>query len=197
MNSVHILLPVMRNFAASSSRLRASAGFALVTVLLFLIILSVLAVGMFGSSSIQGKIAGKTLDHHRALQTAEYALKFGEWLLQNGNMSEANCTQMLDLAIPANKAVICTNALTNPSTLPWSAGLTLTPTGMTVLAGGGRAPAQNSNSAADVNYARQPSLYIFKLGNDANGNPLYQLTAAGFGGSNNSVSVLQAVVSLN
>lgn len=189
--------PVSNRFAANPARLRDAAGFALVTVLLFLIILSVLAVSMFGSSSIQGKISGKTLDHHRAMQTAEYALKFGEWLLQNGNLTEASCTQMLDLAVPANKAVICTNPLVNPATLPWSTGLSLTPSGMAVMAGGGRTPAQGASGTTDINYARQPSLYIYKLGNDASGNPLFQLTAAGFGGSSNSVSVLQAVVSLN
>jgi Tfp pilus assembly protein PilX len=74
--------------------------------------------------------------------------------------------------------------------------MTLTPTGMTVLAGGGTVGAAGSSAPADVNYARQPSLYIFKVGNDPTGNTLYELTAAGYGGNQSSVSVLQAMVSV-
>jgi type IV pilus assembly protein PilX len=170
-------------------------GFALITALLFLIILSVLAVTMFGSSTMQGKISGSTLERQRAMQAAEYALRNGEWWLKTGGMLETTCTQMVDLSVPTNQPMICLNDLTSPTSLPWSAGISLTPRGMTVQANGGTV-ATTSSTTPDVNYARQPSLYIFKLGADTSGNMLYRLTAAGYGGLLSSASVLQAVVSL-
>lgn len=191
----------MSKCTTPSQATSTQTGFALVTALLFLIILSVLAVSMFGSSGIQGKISGNTLEHHRAMQAAEYALNYGEWLLKQGGMPSQTCNQMVDLNVPGNRPMICTNPLINPTTVPWTSGMTLTPTGMTVQAGGGMASAPGAagvgnTGVGDVNYARQPSLYIYLFGTDPGGAPLYQLSAAGFGGNSSSVSVLQVVVSL-
>ena len=172
------------------------SGFALITALLFLIILSVLAVTMFGSSGTQGKISGTTQEHHRAMQAAEYALRYGEWLLQKGGMTSTNCTQLVDLSVATNQPMICTNDLTNPTTVPWPIGMRLTPSGMTVLAGGGVVAATGPTTPGDVNYALQPSLHIFAFGTDTNNASLFRLTAAGYGGNLSSVSVLQAVVAV-
>ena len=172
-------------------------GFALVTALLFLIILSILAVTMFGSSGMQGKIAGNTLEYQRAMQAAEYALRYGEWLLQQRGLTETTCTQMVDLSVVGNQPMVCLNALANPTTLPWSAGLNLTPVGMTVRAGGGEVFTPGYTGPTDVNYARQPSLYIYKVGPDPSGNMMYQLSTVGYGGNSGTVSVLQAMVSVS
>lgn len=187
----------MTTFLPAHTASRAArSGFALVTALLFLIILSVLAVAMFGSSGTQGKISGNTLEHHRAMQAAEYAMRNGEWYLQQGGLQEITCTGMIDLTRPPNKPVVCLNPQANPTAVPWTIGMNLTPTGMTVLAGGGVVSTPGSSAPPDVNYALQPSLYIYKVGADPNGNMLYRLTAAGYGGNQSSVSVLQAMVSV-
>jgi type IV pilus assembly protein PilX len=58
-----------------------------------------------------------------------------------------------------------------------------------VLAGGGMA------TATDVNYNAPPGLYIEKLGLSTDGkNTFYQITAYGFGGDANTVSVVRGTV---
>ena len=57
---------------------------------------------------------------------------------------------------------------------------------MTVATGGGMA------SASDINYQAYPGLYIEKLGLSTDGkNTFYQVTAYGFGGDANTVSVVR------
>ena len=175
----------------------ALAGFALITALLFIVIVTLLATTMFRNSGTQGKIAGNTLEHQRSLESAESALEYGEWLLRQSTLppDSASCNQLIDLSQAGATPVICTTPLANPSSIPWAGGMLFTPTGMTVRPGGGLLPSQG-NGAQDIYYSAQPMLYIQRLGLNADGIMLYQLTAAGFGGNAASVSVLVAVVSL-
>ena len=173
-------------------------GFALITALLFIVIVTLLATTMFRNSGTQGKIAGNTLEHQRSLESAEGALEYGEWLLRQSTLppESPTCNQMIDLSQAGATPVICTTPLANPSSIPWAGGMLITPTGMTVRAGGGLLPSQGPGAAQDIYYSAQPMLYIQRLGLDANGVMLYQLTAAGFGGNAATVSVLVTVVSL-
>ena len=177
---------------------RTASGFALITALLFIVIVTLLAATMFRSSGTQGKIAGNTLERQRALEVAEGALRYGEWLLfQTALPAEsATCNQVIDLNTPGALPVICLTPLKNPTTVPWSAGMRFTPNGMTVQAGGGLLPSQGPNTSQDVYYTAQPMLYIQKLGAATDGSMLYQITAAGYGGNAASVSVLTIVTSL-
>ena len=169
-------------------------GIALVTTLLIILVLSLLAISLFHSSTTQGKNAGSIAEHQRALRVAEDALRYGEWLLvQPTAVADLpNCTTVVDLDVTPTPTS-CQNVLAAPTNPPWPAGMVYTPRGMRVQAGGGLVQNQG-----DINYARRPMLYIHKLGVDPNntGNTLYQVTAAGFGGRVDSVSVVQSVVSV-
>ena len=58
---------------------------ALVTSLLLLIIITLMALGMFRGVNTQEKIAGNLREKDRALHSAEAAQQYGEWWLLQGN----------------------------------------------------------------------------------------------------------------
>lgn len=176
---------------------RGPRGFALITSLLMLVVVTLLALGMFRSLGLQEKIAGNTMEKQRSLQTAESALQYGEWWLSQGSSGSAtNCTAVYNANVIANMQV-CSNGLTASSAtaLPWSARGDYMPPNMTVSSGGGLV-ASGAN-AGDINYFAQPSLYIQYLGLGPDGkSQLYQVTGAGYGGSANGASVVQSTYAL-
>lgn len=166
----------------------AQRGIALVTSLLMLIIMTLLALSMFRSIGLDESIAGNTREKQRSLAAAQGALDYGEWWLSQGNGGAGNtCTTVYNANTIANMQV-CTNALANPTTLPWSARGDYLPPTMTVASGGGVV-----SPGGDVNYYAKPSLYVQYLGLDPTGKTqLYQVTGAGYGGSANGASVVQS-----
>lgn len=176
----------------SASRVGAvgQRGIALVTSLLMLIIMTLLALSMFRSIGLDESIAGNTREKQRSLQAAQGALDYGEWWLSQGNGGTGNTCSGVYTATVANVKV-CTNALTSPTTLPWSARGDYLPPTMTVAAGGGLV--SSGGTVGDINYYAKPSLYIQYLGLDPTGrSQLYQITGAGYGGSANGASVVQS-----
>ena len=170
-------------------------GYALITAMIFLLILSGMAVMMLRSGGFQGRIAGNTLDKQRAQQAAEAALRYGEWLIsQSGSTSPTTCSGVV-LATSLTTALVCNASLTTPATLPWANRVDYVPNNMTVSAGGGLNTGTTGLSG-DINYAAKPSFYIAWLGYSAQGNSMYQVTAAGYGGSANSASVVQSIYSV-
>ena len=81
---------ICRAFPAGNVRATKQGGFALMTSLLILIIMTLLALSMFRSVGLQEKIAGNTREKQRSLQAAESALQYGEWWLSQGNGSTGN-----------------------------------------------------------------------------------------------------------
>lgn len=170
-------------------------GIALITSLLMLIVMTLLALSMFRSFGLQEKIAGNTREKQRSLQAAESALQYGEWWLSQGNGGTGvNCTTVYSANTVANMKT-CTNALANPTTLPWSARGDYLPPNMTATSGGG--VVSTGANAGDINYAAKPSLYISYLGLDPTGqSQLYQVTGAGYGGSANGASVVRSTYAI-
>lgn len=168
-------------------------GIALITSLLMLVVMTLLALSMFRSFGLQEKIAGNTREKQRSLQTAESALQYGEWWLSQGNGGTGNtCTTVYNANSVANMKT-CTNALANPTTLPWTARGDYLPPTMTVTSGGGVVTSGTNVNIGDVNYYAKPSLYIAYLGLDSTGKTmLYQVTGAGYGGGANGASVVQS-----
>lgn len=166
-------------------------GIALITSLLVLVIMTLLALSMFRNFGLTEKVAGNTRDKQRSLQTAESALQYGEWWLSQGNgTTGAACTTVYNANVSANVQT-CSSALVNPTTLPWAARGDYLPPTMTVATGGGL------TASGDINYISQPSLYISYLGLDPSGKSmLYQVTAAGYGGSANGASVVQSTYAI-
>ena len=167
-------------------------GIALISSLLILVIIMLLALGMFRSFGLQEKVAGNIREKQRSLQTAESALQYAEWWLNQGS---GNTTGIACAAVYSANTVgniqTCANPLLKPTTLPWTARGDYLPPTMTVAAGGGQA------AGGDINYINLPSMYINYLGLDRTGKSLmYQVTAAGYGGTANGASVVQSVYAI-
>ncbi|MDE1922260.1 MAG: pilus assembly protein PilX [Gammaproteobacteria bacterium] len=155
-------------------------GMVLITSLLLLIVVTILALGMFRSFGLDEKIAGNVRDKALALHAAESAEQYAEWWLQSGTAPSAtNCTAV----VASNPGQVCTNALSNPTVLPWAAGVTYTPNALGL-----------SNPSTQAQQA--PMFYIRDLGTPSFSTgltgELYQIDAVGFGGSANTTAVVES-----
>jgi len=79
----------MNNLSYRYSPPASQDGFALITSLMFLVILTVLAVSAMGTNSAEEKMLGFSRDRQIALQAAEAALRDAERYLLTGNISGA------------------------------------------------------------------------------------------------------------
>ncbi|MQQ99796.1 pilus assembly PilX family protein [Glaciimonas soli] len=173
-------------------------GFVLITAMLLLVMLTLLALSMFRGYGIQQKIAGNSREKERSFEAAQNALQYGEWWLgQSGVILKTGvaCSNTITVTAPG-QMLVCTNALVNPTTPQnWAASLLYTPPAMKVLAGGGTVTDGNGN--LDINYSSAPQLYIAYLGKTSDGqSAYYSVTGAGVGGSTNSTSVVQSIVTV-
>ena len=159
-------------------RQRRKCGFILISSLLMLLMLSILTISMSKSFGLQELIAGNQREKIRALESANSALNYAEWWLNQGNASTGtNCTTT------TTTPVVCSNALATPTTLPWVAGVSYTPPNMSISTTGGVG-----------SYYAIPMFYIQYLGNSPNtGKYMYQITARGYGGDSGSVAVIQSI----
>ena len=66
---------------------RREGGLVLISSLLLLVVVTILAVGLFQNFGIQEKIAGNLREKQRALAAAEAAQEYAEWWLAQGNGS--------------------------------------------------------------------------------------------------------------
>jgi type IV pilus assembly protein PilX len=162
----------------------------LVTSLLLLIIVTILAVGMFRSFGLDEKIAGNVRDKQRALNAAETAEQYAEYWLSGGNGSTPiTCSSL----VAASVGQVCSNTLptvvTNVANLPWqisgaNVGVTYAPTLPTPM---------NTTTPGSTYYYATPVFYISYLGPTANGlGQLYQIDAAGYGGSPDTAAVVES-----
>ena len=165
------------------------SGFILIASLLVLILLTILTLSMSGSFGLQELIAGNQNEKARALESAQSALEYAEWWLNQTTAGASNattgasCTTVTTTTTP----VICTNALSNPTaTATWVAGhgvVSYTPPNMTTSTTGG----------SGTFYA-VPMFYIQYLGASPNAgfSYMYQITAMGYGGDASSIAVVQS-----
>ena len=174
-------------------RARRQRGFIMVTGLLFLVVMTLLGLALFRSSGLLDRITANTREKQRSFEAAQSALEYGAWWLKqtSGGGNATTCAANNGL-LDTTKLHVCSEALpTSLATLQdytawWKTAFTYTPPGMVVASGGGMA------NATDVNYAFPPGLYIEKLGLSPDGkNTFYQITAYGFGGDPNTVSVVR------
>ena len=159
----------------------AQPGFALITALLFLMIIAVLCVMMMRNMGLQGKMAGGFREKGRSFEAAQSALIYAEWWLAQGNGSTgSNCSSVV------NSAVVCSNALSSPTSLPWTAGVNYTPSGMSIASGG------------VAMFSANPMFYIQYVGVSATtGNSIYRISAVGYGGNAQAVTVLQSTYAMS
>jgi type IV pilus assembly protein PilX len=181
----------------ASHRRYLQRGMVLVTSLLLLVVVTILAIGLFRSFGLDEKIAGNTREKQRALQAAVSAQQYAEWWLSAGNgVSLVSCSG----PYATTNVPVCTNTLpsviaggsANIAVLPWQvAGVTTqvsyTPPNMTLGTG---------TTIGAGTYYSTPVFYISYLGTGtgSNGSPgiLFQIDAAGYGGSPSTAAVVES-----
>lgn len=161
-------------------------GLVLVTTLLLLVVVTLLAVGMFRSFGLDEKIAGNVRDKQLALQAAESAENYAEYWLASGNGTSAvTCSAM----VAASVGQVCSNTLpsvvANVAVVPWqiagaNVGVYYIPTGMNV-----------TSTEANNTYYSRPVFYISYLGAVSGAN-IYQIDAVGYGGSPNTTAIVES-----
>lgn len=195
----------MRGINESHRSVEGSAlqrGMVLVTSLLLLVVVTVLAIGLFRSFGMDEKIAGNTREKQRALQAAVSAQQFAEWWLSVGNTAlPVNCAA----TVTAPTVQVCSNVLPtvmggaqNIAAVPWTANGTTTgtPVGVTYTPPSMTGSIQTGSNIAAGTYYASPVFYISYLGigtgaNGASGS-LYQVDAVGYGGSPNTAAVVES-----
>jgi type IV pilus assembly protein PilX len=157
------------------------AGFVLIASLLILVVLTIIAVAMFRSFGLQELMAGNLREKTRAIEAANSALSYAEWWLnQNNTGTGISCAAAPS---PAGTARVCSNQLSNPTTLSnWTPASTYTLPSSTISTSGGQGT-----------YYASPKFYIQYLGLDATKNAtVYLVTALGYGGNANALAVVQS-----
>jgi type IV pilus assembly protein PilX len=162
-------------------------GMVLITALLLLIVVTILAVGLFRSFGLDEKIAGNLREKHRALNAAQTAEQYAEWWLSNGNGTNGVVCNPPLLAVTAT--TVCSNPIANAATLPlpWSVGVNYVPavpSPMNVTTGGGQ-----------DTYYFAPSFYISYLGaapGPVGTGTIYQIDAVGYAGSPDTAAVVES-----
>jgi type IV pilus assembly protein PilX len=174
---------------------RAQGGFALVTSIILLMIVTLLALGMFRGFATQEHVAGNVREKERAFHSAVSVQQYAEWwLLQSGITSGAavTCAAGTLSANAGQVPQICNETLTEagftvsqPST--WGSVVTYIPSGM-VLTGG--APVNGDLTT----YAAAPGFYIADVGPSGDGQgEAYQVDAFSYGSTTNTVAVVESV----
>jgi type IV pilus assembly protein PilX len=168
----------------------------LVTALLMLVIVTILGLAMFRSFGLDEKIAGNLREKQRALSAAETAEQYAEyWLTSGGGSANAPLTTCTAPA-PASAPTICLNALTSATQLPWLSsgnpvGVPYTPSAPTPANPSVATPMNVATTPVQGSYYATPQFYVQYLGANANGT-IYQIDAQGFGGSPDTVAVVES-----
>jgi type IV pilus assembly protein PilX len=179
----------------------AQRGVVLVSSLLLLIVVTIIALSLFRSFGVQEKIGGNMREKQRALQAAESAQVFAEiWLSSNGTGPSVPCSGMLNGNI--GQGQICANQLplvpgVDVTSPPWKIGTQKI--GVTYLPSGA-ATMQISTTTSVLNllnptYFDTPAFYISDMGTSADPaipGEIYQVDAYGYGGSINTVAVVES-----
>jgi type IV pilus assembly protein PilX len=161
------------------ARIATQRGMVLISAMLLLLVVTILAVGMFRGFGIDEKIAGNTREKQLALNAAESSEQFAEWWISTGaNGAGLAITPSCTAVAPVGTVgQVCQNALPTVTTLPWTAGVTYT--------------LPNEGVAMNFNLAAQPQFYIQQVA-PLNGSNVYQIDAVGYGGSPNTAAVVEA-----
>ena len=163
-------------------------GMALITSLLLLIVVTIMGVSMFRSYGVQERIAGNTRDKQRAVNAAVSAQQYAEyWLSSAAAPAAAVCTAPVTSTI----GQICSNSLLTPATVPWASYVTFNQ--FTTDTINGSTNQVINGTAAPGSYFLPPAYYIADLGPNA-GSPgeVYQIDAVGYGGTANTVAVVES-----
>lgn len=162
--------------------MKDARGFALVSALLLLLVITLLGVSLFLGVGLEQKAAGNSLDKDRALELAQSAVVAAEsWL--------ADSTKT-----PVPQA--CSGATTSTDAFVLCAFPPATPDDPTTW--DGTTPlslVQNVSQSGGINsYWQAPEVRITLLGNATMGpGRLYQIDAYAYGGDSNTLAAVETV----
>jgi type IV pilus assembly protein PilX len=186
----------------TTSAPRRQRGIALIAAILILLVITILGMAMFRSYGMQQRIGGNSRDKSRAFHAAMSSQNFAEWYLTQNNGANAattgTCTGTADAVKTATPVtgstlmtpMVCSNVIPTTVAYPdtWGAAFTYTPTGM--------------NTTSGTTYAQVPQFYISALGSPSGGTAykspigqtqaLFQIDAAGWGGTPQAVAVVES-----
>lgn len=163
------LLPVSR---------KRERGVALVMAMVFLMLLTIVALASVNSSSLEEKMAGNTQDRNIAFQAAETALVKAEEWIRTQPSAPATASPSTGLYDPSST----TTPVWNTANLWTSANVVRYPCTPTTPSGCGTGLER---------VGTQPK-YIIEIMGVAGSNRVFRITARGTGASDNSVVMLQS-----
>ncbi|MGC5701941.1 pilus assembly protein PilX [Pseudomonas sp. NFXW11] len=94
---------------------------ALLISLVLLSLLSMLGLSALQNATLQAKMAASLLQHHRAFQAAEAALRLGEAAVRRHGKGWAPCSGTVQCAPPAESPVVDSAGLQPGSAVTWVA----------------------------------------------------------------------------
>ena len=161
-------------------------GFILIVSLIFLVIMSMLGIAMFGGVSMDETMSGNEREKSRALDVAQATLNYADnWLQTNPNVSLGNTLNPGVTCTATTSSAICNNPLTSPTDpTTW------------ISSSSGILPASSvSATGGQYTYASQPKYYVQFLAYapGTTSTAYYQVTATATGGNNTATTVVQAV----
>ncbi|WP_368923650.1 hypothetical protein [Comamonas aquatica] len=160
------------------------SGMVMLMCMFFLVITMTLGAFAMRDITLSEKSAGNLMDKQRSMHAAESAIRYAEWWLSLNNHGEIkDCTGIHD-GNNISEMHICNSGLLNPNDLPWETYTTYKPDQMIIDTAGGL------NSHGDTNYQAEPILHIQLIGENRRGK-YFQITAAGFGGQENTKTIIQ------
>ncbi|HEY2677666.1 MAG TPA: PilX N-terminal domain-containing pilus assembly protein [Steroidobacteraceae bacterium] len=176
-------------------------GVVLITAMLLLIVVTIMALSMFRSYGVEERLAGNTRDKQRAINAAVSAQQYAEFSLASGTapISGTCAPGILPTGIEVCKAPLLPLPAIDFTVLPWVAGVTYTQFTNSPINGVSniiRATGTFDTAAASASYVQAPIFYITDLGPNALGavpqGEVYQVDAVGYGGSSNTVAVVES-----
>jgi type IV pilus assembly protein PilX len=178
---------------------RRQRGVILVTAMLLLIVVTIMALSMFRGYGAQERIAGNTRDKQRALAAAISAQQYAEFQLASG---AAPLPGVCPAGILPNGMQVCLPPpapapLPNFAALPWATGVTysvFTSNSINNVSNVISASGTRDTATQSASYVQAPVFNVIDLGPNA-GTPageVYQVDAVGFGGTSNTVAVVES-----
>jgi type IV pilus assembly protein PilX len=173
---------------------RLERGYIMVISMLILLLITILSISMAKSFFVEEEMGGNMREKNRSFVAAQSALAYGEWYVRQG-IESLGGNAFCPTGVLTASTVICPTQQT-PNTPPYSTAnmplttylpLPLPATSTTV-------PFLNTSSTGgkDTFYAA-PGVYIQYVGETNGSFFVYQITAFGFGGTPDAVSIVQSV----
>ena len=169
-------------------------GMALISGLLMLVVLTILAMSMFRGYGTQQKIAGNVREKNRAVSAAVSAQQFAEyWLGSKAPPAAVDCSGIGVSGV----AQVCSNS-PDFKAVPWSLNaqpVGVTFTNFTSFTNAAKVAPSNPTQGT---YFAAPMFYITDLGQSAAGpGEVYQIDATGWGGTPDTVAVVESTFLLS